>query len=126
MEILNVLLRLNSKYFIHITLLKSSSGTHLSSPFERSPNALPFFRIGYDWSFDDAIARYGCKVYAYDPTMRIGDHFRTEKIQFFSVGLSDVDSEREPGAQGSKGWRTRTLKTIIKEHHHENVSAITL
>ena len=54
--------------------------------------------------------------------MNKGDHFRTPKIQFLNLGLSDVDSEGSPGASGKAAWKTRTLKTIINELGHENVS----
>ena len=80
------------------------------------------FRINNEWSFDDSIAKYGCNVYAFDPSMNKGDHFRTPKIQFLNLGLSDVDSEGSPGASGKAAWKTRTLKTIINELGHENVS----
>lgn len=85
---------------------------------------MPFLlsRINDEWSFDDSIAKYGCKVLAFDPTMNKGDHNRSSKIQFFNLGLSDVDSEGTPGEFGKAAWKTRTLKTIIKERGHENVS----
>ena len=83
---------------------------------------LLYCRINNEWSFDDGIAKYGCRVYAFDPSMRKKDHFRSPKIQFFNTGLADVDSERAPGASGKKAWKTRTLKTIITELGHHNVS----
>ena len=79
-------------------------------------------RIANDWSFDDTIAKYGCRVYSFDPTIHQEDHVRSPKIQFFNTGLANFDSEGTPGASGRKAWKTRTLKTIITELGHEKVS----
>lgn len=44
--------------------------------------------INNEWSFDDAMAAWGCKVYAFDPTMSFTDHQRGAMIQFHNLGLS--------------------------------------
>ena len=79
-------------------------------------------RISNNWSFDDSIAKYGCRVYAFDPTLNKGDHFRSPVIQFFNTGLSHVDSEGNSSATGKAAWKTRTLKTIITELGHDKAS----
>ena len=81
------------------------------------------YRINDEWSFDDSIANYGCRVYAFDPTMRKENHLRSPFIQFFKVGLADFDSEGTPGESGKAAWRTRTLKSIITELRHNKASA---
>jgi hypothetical protein len=78
-------------------------------------------RINNEWSFDDSIANYGCRVYAFDPTMSKDDHVRSPFVQFFKVGLSDLDSEGILGEYGKAAWKTRTLKTIITELRHDKV-----
>ncbi|XP_028397116.1 methyltransferase-like protein 24 isoform X1 [Dendronephthya gigantea] len=76
--------------------------------------------INDEWSFDDSIAKsFGCRVYAFDPTMNKGDHNRSQLIQFFNLGLADHDSEGKPGVSGRDGWKTRTLKSIITDLRHE-------
>ena len=81
------------------------------------------YRINDEWSFDDSIANYGCRVYAFDPTMRKENHLRSPFIQFFKVGLADFDSEGTPGESGKAVWKTRTLKSIITELRHNKASA---
>ena len=80
-------------------------------------------RINDEWSFDDSIANYGCRVYAFDPTMNKEDHVRSPFIQFFKVGLSDFDSEGTLGESGKAAWKTRTLKSIITELNHHKASS---
>ena len=79
-------------------------------------------RIKNEWSFDESIAKYGCRVYAFDPTMNKEDHFHSQQIQFFKTGLADFGSEGTPGKLGRKAWKTRILKTIITELGHDKVS----
>lgn len=79
-------------------------------------------RINNEWSFDDSISKFGCRVYAFDPTMGQKDHVRSPQIQFFNTGLSDFDSEGTPGKSGKAAWKTRTLKTIITELGHDKAS----
>lgn len=76
------------------------------------------FGINDEWSFDDAMAKYGCQVYAFDPSMKADDHDRSPSVHFFKFGLSSRDSSN------SKGWRFRTLTDIyemVKERHGEHV-----
>ena len=49
------------------------------------------------------------------------DHVRSPFVQFFKVGLSDLDSEGILGEYGKAAWKTRTLKTIITELRHDEV-----
>ena len=81
------------------------------------------FRIANEWSFDDSIAKYGCRVYAFDPTIGKDDHARSPQIQFFNTGLANFDSERSPEKRGRNQWRTRTLKSIITELGHDKASS---
>ncbi|XP_028397120.1 uncharacterized protein LOC114520958 isoform X3 [Dendronephthya gigantea] len=86
-----------------------------------TPGSCIVYSIGInnEWSFDDSIAKFGCRVYAFDPTMNKGDHNRSQLIQFFNLGLADHDSEGKPGVSGRVGWKTRTLKSIITDLRHE-------
>ena len=66
------------------------------------------FGIDNDWTFDEAMASYGCQVYSFDPSMKVGDHDHTSAIHFFQMGLSNRDSI------GDNGWRLRSLSSIYK------------
>lgn len=49
------------------------------------------FGINNEWSFDDAMELYGCKVFSFDPSMNVSNHDRSENIHFFQMALNDVD-----------------------------------
>ncbi|XP_066950765.1 probable methyltransferase-like protein 24 [Macrobrachium rosenbergii] len=55
------------------------------------------FGINDEWSFDDAFARLGCKVYSFDPTMAKEDHQRSENVQFFRLGIGNMKGKRKVG-----------------------------
>ncbi|XP_063599590.1 uncharacterized protein LOC134775909 isoform X1 [Penaeus indicus] len=60
------------------------------------------FGINRDFSFEDGMARYGCQVFAYDPTMGVDDHQRSEKVRFFATGISNYNGMKLVGM--SKSW----------------------
>lgn len=68
------------------------------------------FGINNEWSFDQAMADYGCQVYAFDPSMKAEEHDRTPLIHFSKFGLNSVDST------SPKGWRFRTLASIYNTY----------
>ncbi|KAI9555027.1 hypothetical protein GHT06_020321 [Daphnia sinensis] len=68
------------------------------------------FGINYEWSFDDAMDLYGCKVFSFDPSMNVSNHSRSENVFFYQMALSDVDKNE---------WKknfvpSRTLSSIYK------------
>ena len=64
------------------------------------------------------MAKYGCKVCAFDPTMGREDHNHSAGVMFYNIGLSNVNQEGDK----SKGiWKTRTLAGIIQELGHAQV-----
>ncbi|XP_018007209.2 uncharacterized protein LOC108665009 [Hyalella azteca] len=48
------------------------------------------FGINNEWSFDDAMEEYGCKVFAFDPTMQQPAHTRGRDIHFQPWGLGGI------------------------------------
>ena len=76
------------------------------------------FGISNEWSFDQAMENYGCRVYAFDPSMGKGNHKHSRNIQFFNLGLSDRDYTTE------NGWEMKTLSSIYKmlvPHHGKKI-----
>ncbi|XP_045105025.1 methyltransferase-like protein 24 [Portunus trituberculatus] len=66
----------------------------LDKQFNISPRRCLIFSfgIGADWSFEDeAEGKLGCKVFAFDPTIKEDTHNRTENIRFFNLGISDFN-----------------------------------
>ncbi|KAL7647897.1 UNVERIFIED_CONTAM: hypothetical protein RMT77_001507 [Armadillidium vulgare] len=70
------------------------------------------FGISNEWSFDDAIYKLGCVVYAFDPTMGREDHDRTPGIHFFNLGLSDFSGMTKIGG---KTCKVETYANILKK-----------
>ncbi|KAJ8310293.1 hypothetical protein KUTeg_012158 [Tegillarca granosa] len=69
--------------------------------------------IANDFSFDDDMAKtYGCKIFAYDPSMRKPDHRHSKNVMFYATGISDKNGQR-----GS--WRMRTFETMMEETGHK-------
>ena len=72
------------------------------------------FGINNDWTFDEAMQSFGCRVYAFDPSMDLGNHNRTPKIHFYNVGLGDRDqirlNERDPSNKSK--WTMKSLDSI--------------
>ena len=66
------------------------------------------FGISNEWSFDEAMEAYGCRVFAFDPSMGKGNHNHSRNIQFFYIGLSDRDYTMKDG------WQMKTLSSIYK------------
>ena len=60
------------------------------SPLIRPNSSCVVFSFGIrnDFSFDDAVSqRLGCTVHSFDPSMRVNDHARSERIFFHKIGL---------------------------------------
>lgn len=58
------------------------------------------FGINNQWTFEDDFDKFGCKIYAFDPTMSQGDHDRSPNIKFRSVGISNFKGEKKIGSAG--------------------------
>ena len=69
------------------------------------------FGINNEWSFDETMAKYGCQVYAFDPSMNISHHNRSQSIHFYQIALDSEDGENWNGRPGIK---SRTLESIYK------------
>lgn len=47
------------------------------------------FGINFDWTFDEDMELYGCKVFSFDPSMNILNQTHSVSIEFYKMGLSD-------------------------------------
>ncbi|XP_032796615.2 methyltransferase-like protein 24 [Daphnia magna] len=75
------------------------------------------FGINNEWSFDEAMESYGCKVFAFDPSMKIGNHKHSRSVTFYNFGISGKDQ-----FDNKKGWDLKTLSSIysiLKEIHQQ-------
>ena len=66
------------------------------------------FGIFNEWSFDETMEKYGCRVFAFDPSMNVNDHNHTNRIHFFNLGLGNRDY-----ANVNK-WTLKTLSSIYE------------
>ena len=86
----------------------------------QSGNCLVYsFGIGDNWSFDDEMARYGCNVFSFDPSIGLKHHVRPSGVIFFPTGLKDKDGTIE--LRSGRKWVVRTLPTIYESLNHSNV-----
>ncbi|XP_069985141.1 uncharacterized protein [Penaeus vannamei] len=99
---------------------KSSSRRNicLDEKFKISKNnCLAFsFGINYDFSFEDSLGRFGCKVFAYDPTMNKKDHQRSSKVRFIATGISNYQGTKLVG-MGSR-WHQKKVdrfENLVKD-----------
>jgi len=84
-----------------------------------------------DWSFDSAMARLGCTVYAFDPSIHreagdldVGVHFEP-----FGIGSKDEISEPivvkgGPFDGETQIWKMKTLKTLMSMHGHSHLDIL--
>jgi Methyltransferase domain len=64
--------------------------------------------VSDDWTFDDAMAKFGCQIYAFDPSLNKSSYDRTPQIHFYNIGIGAEDVERDPAT----GWKLLTLQSI--------------
>lgn len=68
------------------------------------------FGINNDWSFEEMIDRYGCDVYAFDPSLNMTTRkCNDSNIRYFHLGLGDHEE------QFDDGWHVQTLSTIYDQ-----------
>jgi hypothetical protein len=76
-----------------------------------------------EWTFNEAMAKFGCHVYSFDPSMLGVDdqHNRTELIHFYNLGLAAHD-----GLHPIKKWKMKTADSIYQmlADHHGNTTLI--
>lgn len=74
------------------------------------------FGVNNEWTFDEAMQNFGCRVYAFDPSMDVANHNHTPKIHFYNLGLSHrdhirFDDDRDPSKKTSN-WTMKSLDSI--------------
>lgn len=79
------------------------------------------FGISNEWSFDEWMEKYGCQVFAFDPSMTDQkDQFdHSPGVHFYKLGLGVRDE-----TIGGSGWKIRTLQTIYRMLNHEATNRI--
>jgi hypothetical protein len=66
------------------------------------------FGINDEWSFEDAMEKYGCEVFAFDPSMKKEDHDHSVHIHFYNIGLGDGNYT------DSNNWKLMTLDSVYQ------------
>ncbi|XP_046456184.1 probable methyltransferase-like protein 24 [Daphnia pulex] len=72
------------------------------------------FGINNQWTFDEAMAQYGCQVHSFDPSMGVGDYDRSQHIHFYNLGLSGK-IEAHPTTK----WNMKTASSIYEMLGHQ-------
>ncbi|XP_074652916.1 putative methyltransferase-like protein 24 [Tubulanus polymorphus] len=95
-------------------------------PFAPKPGCLALsFGIANLWQFDDQMEKFGCEVYAFDPSMNKPDHRHSKKVWFYDLGVggSDTDSfipRKDEYVESDQVWKVRTVRSILKMVKREN------
>ena len=74
--------------------------------------------INNEWSFDEAMEKFGCHVYCFDPSMKSPNHNRTSKIHFYNLGLSNRDETWPNKTWGGSPKRNWTMTTLDSIYHN--------
>ncbi|GFN92338.1 methyltransferase-like protein 24 [Plakobranchus ocellatus] len=76
------------------------------------------YGINFDFSFDDAMEKYGCEVHSFDPSMneRKVDHVRGQRVHFHPVGVAGVDKTI---VENSGTWHLYTIASHRRRLHHK-------
>jgi len=94
----------------------------------RPPCVVYSFGIADDWTFDEAMAEFGCEVHAFDPSLGLSDHDHKRNVHFHNMGISDVDSDSVTGHgmrnNRAQQWKVRRLDTVMKELGHDTVDLV--
>ncbi|KAK3857071.1 hypothetical protein Pcinc_036654, partial [Petrolisthes cinctipes] len=67
------------------------------------------------WSFEEAMERLGCQVYAFDARPTTGNHDHSEGVHFYNLGVAEVNATRT--VQGQI-WNFFTLSAIMDKLGH--------
>ncbi|XP_046643132.1 uncharacterized protein LOC124328411 [Daphnia pulicaria] len=74
------------------------------------------FGIDNEWSFDEKMSRYGCEVFAFDPSMGMDHHDHIPgNVHFYNWGLGDRDE-----IDHHNNWTYRSLSSIYDELSHRH------
>ncbi|XP_076457054.1 putative methyltransferase-like protein 24 isoform X1 [Babylonia areolata] len=81
------------------------------------------FGIRYDFSFsDDAAKLYGCKVYAFDPSMKADTHQRSANVWYYKIGIGGPKHQIPKNTSSRALWEIKTLSEIKAMLHHDNIT----
>ena len=85
------------------------------------------FGVRTDWSFDSAIARLGCTVHAFDPSVDHPEQL-APGVHFHPVGLSGQDGTLNGVPLSRENvrstWNMRSLSSLAKELQHTQVDLL--
>uniref|UniRef100_K1PN51 Methyltransferase domain-containing protein n=1 Tax=Magallana gigas TaxID=29159 RepID=K1PN51_MAGGI len=81
--------------------------------------------IGNDFSFDDAMAKLGCEVHSFDPSMNMPEHVRNTSVVFHPIGLStsvikDFNPRHDIYVIQDQSWTMMDLLSIMEMLGHKN------
>lgn len=91
----------------------------------KSPCLVYSFGIANDFSFDDDMAKYGCEVHSFDPSMKTNDYTRTTGVHFHAIGLSNYNDDKflprkDIYVKDDTTWTIMTLNLIKTALGHKN------
>uniref|UniRef100_H2ZQ52 Methyltransferase domain-containing protein n=1 Tax=Ciona savignyi TaxID=51511 RepID=H2ZQ52_CIOSA len=74
------------------------------------------FGVGRDFSFDDGMARKGCEVHSFDPSIELEDGLvRESGVKYHRIGIASKDIE-----ENEYGWKLLTLNSVHRFLKHQD------
>ena len=79
------------------------------------------FGINHEWSFDDAMEKFECQVFSFDPSMYSPNYNRTDQIHFYNLGLANRDETLRINSK--RNWTMKSLDSIYHNllRHQERI-----
>lgn len=106
-----------------LTFLDGQKSVCLDAGVAPQPGRCIVYSFGSngEWSFDEAMEKYGCRILVFDPTTDSWNHKHSKNVWFYALGIGTRDIER---GGDPRGWTLATLATLRKRFGHRTIDVL--